>query len=169
MGTFAWRRLVLAIVIGYVSWLGMMAVHELGHALHAWVSGGRVVSVSVPLVGFSQTIVHPNPREHFVVWGGPLWGVIFPLIGCGVLRAALGRVPEPWRFFTGLCLVSNGAYIGLGWLVAGGGGDAQDLLRLGTPRLAMIGFGAACLPAGLWCWHRTRGLSLKPNRDRDDV
>jgi hypothetical protein len=146
----------------------MMAVHEVGHVIHAWVSGGRVVSVSVPLLGFSQTIVHPNAREHFVVWGGPAWGVIIPLIGCGVLRIVRGRVPDVWRFFTGFCLLANGAYIGLGWLIAGGG-DAQDLLRLGTPRFVMVWFGIACVATGLWCWHRTRGFSFKPAVDRDDV
>jgi hypothetical protein len=168
MADRTWRRWLAALALAYGSWLAMMAVHELGHVIHAWLSGGRIVSVSVPLVGFSQTIVQPNPREHFVVWGGPLWGVTIPLIGCGVFRIVRGRVPDVWRFFTGLCLVANGAYVGIGWLIAGGG-DAHDLLRLGTRRDVMIAFGAACVALGLWCWHRTAGFSLKPSRDRDDV
>jgi hypothetical protein len=163
-----WRRLILGIAIGYPSWLGMMAVHELGHVMHAWVTGGRIVSVSVPLAGFSQTIVHPNPREHLVVWGGPIWGVTIPLIGCGLFRVVRGRVPDVWRFFTGLCLVANGAYVGLGGFI-GGSGDAHDLLRLGTPRAVTIAFGFVCTALGLWCWHRTPGFSFKPPGNRDDV
>ena len=37
----------------YPSWLAMMAVHEAGHVLHAWASGGTVSVVRVPLAGFS--------------------------------------------------------------------------------------------------------------------
>jgi hypothetical protein len=168
MGGAPWRRIIIAIVIGYGSWLGMMALHELGHVLHARATGGRIVSVSVPLIGFSRTIVSPNPRAHFVVWGGPLWGVLIPLIGCGVLRIVRGRVPDVWRFFTGLCLVANGAYMGLGSLIAGGG-DAHDLLRFGTPRAVMITFGIIGVALGLWCWHRTPGFSFKRRGDGDDV
>jgi hypothetical protein len=72
------RRIIVGIVVVYLSWLGMMAVHETGHVLHATLSGGRIVFVSIPLFAISQTFVHPNPREHFVVWGGPAWGIAIP-------------------------------------------------------------------------------------------
>ena len=161
---YSLHRLLLGIAIAYVSWLAFMAVHELGHILHAVISGGRVILVSVPLRGFSQTIVHPDPHELFVVWGGPLWGVLIPLMICGVFSVARRRVPDLWRFFTGLCLIANGAYVGLGWRF-GGGGDGKDMPRLGTPRLVMIGFGVICVTVGLLFWHRTRGLSVL-GRDR---
>src|SRR4051794_39765138 len=59
---------------------GMMAVHELGHMLSAWLSGGRVVQLRLPPLGFSQTIVHPNPHEALEIWGGPVGGVLLPLV-----------------------------------------------------------------------------------------
>lgn len=136
----------------YLAWLGMLALHEAGHVLHAWGSGGRVVRVSLPLLGFSQTIVHPNPHELFVVWGGPAWGSLLPLIACAIVRAAWRNVPAPLRFFAGFCLIANGAYLGVGWTTAAG--DAGDLVRLGTPVPVLIGFGVACTAAGLWMWHR---------------
>lgn len=155
----AFRTLAGVVVLGYVSWLGMMIVHEAGHILHAWLSGGRVVDVRVPLAGFSQTIVHPNPRELFVVWGGPVWGVMIPVIGCAMFRLAIGRVPETWKFFAGFCLLANGAYIGAGIFLPVG--DARDLLRLGVPKILTVSFGAACVIAGLAVWHRTSFLSRK--------
>ena len=145
------RRVILAGVILYGSWLAMMAVHELGHVLHATASGGRVVDVSLPLAGFSQTIVHPSPHEHFVVWGGPLWGAALPVIASAGVRLFRKRVPALLRFFAGFCLVANGVYIGVGWTHHAG--DAGDLLRLGTPRWVMIAFGIACVAGGLWIWH----------------
>ena len=43
----ALRRVIAAIALLYVCWLGMMAVHELGHMLHAWISGGRSPNRSI--------------------------------------------------------------------------------------------------------------------------
>lgn len=151
-------RILIAIVVCYASWLGMLCVHELGHMIGAWISGGRVISISLPLLGFSQTIVHPNPHELFVVWCGPVFGAAIPsaiLIGWRALRRSAANI---LRFFTGFCLIANGAYIGLGWIRRAG--DAGDMMRLGTPLSAMIAFGAACVAAGLMCWHYTSWLRI---------
>ena len=58
----------------------MMAVHEFGHVLHAWASGGVVAQVSLPLLSFSKTDLSQNPHPLFVAWGGAIWGCIIPLI-----------------------------------------------------------------------------------------
>ena len=150
----------IAVLIGaYFAWLLMLALHECGHILHAWLSGGRVVKVSLPLLGFSQTIVHPNPREHFVVWGGPVWGALAPLLACAVFVCIRRRVPNVLRFFAGFCLIANGAYIGAGWVTRAG--DAGDLLRLGTPVWYLIAFGIVCATSGLLLWHKTSWLSRR--------
>ena len=151
------RRGIFALVILYASWLAMMVVHELGHVVHALAGGGRVIDVSLPLIGFSQTIVRPNPREHFVAWGGPLWGAALPVIACGIVRAVRGRVPAMLRFFTGFCLVANGVYVGVGWIWRGG--DTADLRRLGTPVWVMVLFGVACVIGGFMMWHTLRSVS----------
>jgi hypothetical protein len=150
-------RLFLAAALLYATWMGMMAVHELGHMLHAWLSGGQVIDVRLPLWGFSQTIVHPNPRERFVVWGGPVWGVLIPLLACGAFRIPRGATPDVLKFFTGFCLIANGAYIGLGWTKRAG--DAADLRRLGVSPALMILFGLICMTGGFYLWHRTSWLT----------
>ncbi|HEV3344814.1 MAG TPA: M50 family metallopeptidase [Pirellulales bacterium] len=52
------------------AWLGMTALHELGHVLNAWLSGGRVVGLELPPRGLGHTQVSPNPHPQFVAWGG---------------------------------------------------------------------------------------------------
>jgi len=144
-------HLVLAPLFLYACWLGMMVVHEAGHVLHAWVSGGTVSAVRVPLVGFSITEFSTNPRPHFVAWGGAVWGAILPL---------LAWAPFAWRrwvgwrlvqFFAGFCLIANGVYLGVGWTMRAG--DAADLRDYGTPAGVMVTFGAVASGAGLYLWH----------------
>lgn len=149
-------------LVCYACWLGMMAVHEAGHVVHAWASGGRVVKVRLPLVGFSQTIVWPNPREHFVVWGGPVWGSLLPLVPLIAWRVVRGRrrpPPEGLRFFAGFCLIANGVYLGVGW--ATHAGDAGDLLRLGTPVGVLVAFGIVAFAGGMMLWHGSSWMRFR--------
>ena len=141
----------------YASWLGMMAVHELGHVLHAWVSGATVLAVRIPLLGFSITELGMNPRPHFVAWGGVVWGCALPL---AVWALFVTRRWRGWRllqFFTGFCLVANGAYLGAGWV--DDAGDAGDLLAYGAPVWVRLAVGVVAAAAGLYLWH---GLEVVP-------
>jgi hypothetical protein len=128
------------------------ALHELGHILHAWVSGGTVAAVQVPLVGFSITRYSTNPHAHFVAWGGAVWGSLLPLL----TWFALARRQWLWwhlvQFFAGFCLIANGVYLGVGWTQRAG--DAADLVRYGTPVWVLVGFGILTTGLGLHLWHR---------------
>ncbi|MEX1098177.1 MAG: hypothetical protein WED34_19190 [Planctomycetales bacterium] len=133
-------------------WLGMMAVHELGHVLAAWSTGGTVARVVLHPLAISRTDVEPNPAPLVVAWGGPLAGVALPLLIWAVFAAA--RIPGVylWRFFAGFCLIANGAYIGAGSFERIG--DAGEMLRHGTPIWLLWLFGLSTVPAGLFLWHR---------------
>ncbi|PQO45283.1 M50 family metallopeptidase [Blastopirellula marina] len=144
--------ILFALSILGLSWLGMMAVHELGHVLAATASGGTVERVVLHPLDISRTDVSPNPRPTIVVWGGPLVGVLLPLLGWLAIPA---RFPWPRglaQFFAGFCLIANGAYIGLGSLAKIG--DCGEMLRHGTPIGLLWLFGAVTMPAGFWLWHR---------------
>jgi len=154
MNTDRINRISLAIVACYGAWMGMLVTHELGHVIGAWMTGGRVIDLSIPPIGFSQTSVHPNPHELFVVWCGPIIGALAPMTLLLTRRIA----PTLIAFFVGFCLIANGAYIGIGWVRRAG--DAGDLLRLGTPVWVMVVFGIVCVGGGLTVWHRTPGLSI---------
>lgn len=59
------NRAPLAVLTPACSWYGMMLVHELGHALHAAVSGGEVERIVWTPLGFSRTEVGHNPAPAF--------------------------------------------------------------------------------------------------------
>lgn len=143
------RTLLLGFVALYPFWIGMMAVHELGHVLGAVVTGGRVLRVTVPLAGFSETIVHPNPWPRVQVWSGPLLGIALPIgLWLALWRT---RIRAAFQAFAGWCLIANGAYLGVGWRYDAG--DAGELVRLGTPVALLIAFGATSVVGGLYLWH----------------
>ena len=155
---------LLAVMVGlYVCWLGMMAVHEAGHVLHAWLSGGRVERVTIPLLGFSQTFLAVNPRPAFVAWGGPVWGCVIPLILLVVTMRVRRPVRQWLQFFAGFCLVANGAYLGVGWTSRVG--DAGDLLRHGTPVWVLVAFGAVAVTGGIYVWHRLSATGRDQTQD----
>lgn len=133
------------------SWLGMQAVHELGHVIGAWVSGGRVAKVVLYPLTISRTDLAENPHPLFVVWAGPIVGVLLPLGFWGAAAAAQSRLAFLLRFFAGLCLLANGLYIGTGSFQRIG--DCGEMLRHGSHAWQLWLFGAVTAPVGLWLWH----------------
>ena len=134
------------------SWLGMQAIHESGHVVSAWVTGGRVARVVLHPLTISRTDLTDNPRPLVVVWSGPLVGIAAPLLVWSVAAAA--RVPWAFvlRYFAGFCLLANGLYIGVGSFDRVG--DCGEMLRHGSEPWHLWLFGAVTAPGGLWLWHR---------------
>jgi hypothetical protein len=134
-----------------LSWLMMQAVHEFGHVVAAWATGGTVTKVVLHPLALSRTDVEPNPQPLAVAWGGPLIGIAIPLsIWCIALAARLSTA-HLFRFFAGFCLVANGVDLGLGSL--GAVGDAGDILRHGGSFWTLIAFGTATAPLGFALWN----------------
>lgn len=140
-----------ALLALYPAWLAMMAVHESGHVIHALLSGGSVAGVSLPLWGFSYTTLSSNPAPGFVAWGGPIWGAVFPLVAWWIARRLFRRAALAFQFFAGFCLIANGVYIAAGTPDAVG--DAETLLRTGTPAIVLYFIGTVGAVAGLYLWH----------------
>jgi hypothetical protein len=142
-----------------VAWLAMQAVHELGHVVGAWLTGGAVKRVVLHPLKISRTDVSPNPRPLLVAWMGPIAGVILPALFAAMCRLIRKR---SWRleFFARFCLIANGAYIGVGSFE--GIGDASDLLRHGAPRWTLLAFGIACSATGLLVWHYLTKRPVEP-------
>ena len=137
------------------AWLGMTALHEFGHLLNAWFSGGQVTSVELPPRGLGHTQVSPNPRPQFVAWGGACWGAA---LGSAPMLFARRRDLRRWfaRFFAGTCLIANGVYLGLGGFFGdpNGADDAHELLRHGASMWQLVVFGTLATAAGLAIWYR---------------
>ncbi|MFO0838228.1 MAG: hypothetical protein U1D55_06840 [Phycisphaerae bacterium] len=147
------RKITFTVVLAaYPAWLAFLVLHELGHVLNAWLTGGLVRFVDVPLWGFSHTDVSPNPHPALVACGGAIWGTALPVLLMVVARrVSRGVVARAAIGSAGLCLVANGAYLAFGGFLTAG--DAADLVRFGVPvwTLALVGFAQSA--AGLGFWH----------------
>jgi hypothetical protein len=145
------NRAILIFSAILASWLGMQAVHELGHVLGAWLTEGQVARVVLHPLTISRTDLSNNPNPLMVVWAGPIFGVVCPLLFW--LAAAVLHVPGTFlpRFFAGFCLVANGAYIAAGSFDRIG--DCKQMLQHDSPIWTLWLFGLICVPAGLALWH----------------
>ena len=172
-------RVAAMLGLFYAAWLGMQVVHEAGHAVVAWSTGGAVTNIDLPLLGISRTDVRPNPRPLAVAWAGPIVGAIAPLLLVLLVRRRIGTCGDATSsagarrqlligladFFAGFCLIGNGAYIGIGSFERIG--DAGDLLRHGSPQWLLVAFGVAAISAGLFIWHRALERSRQQPRVHD--
>ena len=142
--------LIVSTVLG--SWLGMQAVHESGHAIGARLTCGQVAKVVLNPLTISRTDLGHNPNPLFVVWAGPVIGVLLPLVLWAV--AAAFRMPGAFllRFFAGFCLIANGAYLAVESF--DGVGDCGVMLRHGSALWQLWLFGTPTILPGLWLWHR---------------
>jgi hypothetical protein len=154
---FPMNRLHQIILIGSTvlgSWLGMQAMHEAGHVVGAWMTGGHVARVVLYPLTISRTDLAHNPCPLVVVWSGPLVGVFVPVMIWAIARACRAAGAFVLRFFAGFSLLANGLYIGIGSF--GGIGDCGEMLRNGSELWQLWLFGALAAPTGLWLWY---GLS----------
>lgn len=144
------QTLLIVSFVGFC-WLAMQAVHEAGHVLGAWASGGRVDKVVLHPLVLSRTDLKHNPHPLFVVWAGPIVGSVIPLATFLGAAAFKFRVTPFLRFFAGFCLIANGVYIGLGGFSEMA--DAGDMLHKGSSLWQLLLFGVIAFPLGLYLWN----------------
>jgi len=164
------NRILLWTSLSVLCWLLMQAVHETGHMLGAAVSGGTVVDFDLHPLRISHTFIQPNPVPVVVVWAGPIFGVLLPLMLWFWVRRVWQSKEYLFRFFAGFCLVANGMYLGSVGAIAGG--DARDLVQLGVPIWTLFVFATFTMTAGFYLWNGQgenfgMGTQAKqiPNRD----
>lgn len=144
-------QFVLIASIGLGSWLGMQLVHEAGHVIGAWTTGGRVERVVLNPLTISRTDVAENSHRLVVVWAGPLFGATAPLVTWLLAASVHFAGTYLLRFFAGFCLIANGLYLGAGSFA--GVGDCGELLKNGSSAWQLWLFGVATVPVGVWLWH----------------
>lgn len=133
-------------------WLWMQGIHELGHVIAAILSSAKVTRVVWHFAAISRTDVMPNPYPLLVCWAGPLVGCVLPLIASGMWRRSVQL-----SFFSGFCLVANGAYVSVGSLERIG--DAGVLLQQGSSIVTLWVAGGIAMIIGFGVWHRLGTLS----------
>src|SRR5262249_19227175 len=62
------------------AWLLMQAVHEFGHVLGGWMTGGHIRQVVLHPLTISRTDLDVNPVPLLVCWAGPVLGAVLPLV-----------------------------------------------------------------------------------------
>lgn len=144
-------QFVLITTMIAASWFLMQAVHESGHVLTGLATGGKIACVVLLPLSISRTDFKENPNPLLACWGGPVLGVLLPLIAWAISAMTHRRCSAWLRFFAGFCLIANGSYLAVG--AKDGIGDAGDLIRHGSPAWLLYLFGAVAIPAGLWLWN----------------
>ena len=134
----------------------MMAVHEFGHVIGAIVTGGIVERVVLHPLTISRTDVLPNPNPAIVVWLGPILGCLIPAIVWWFIPPKHLVARNIAMFFTGFCLLANGAYIAFGSLDRVG--DCGVMLKQGAPHWTLWLFGAVTISIGFYLWHQLGSL-----------
>lgn len=121
------------------------ALHELGHAIATWLTGGTVYSISLNPFAWSWTSLDGGEDSSplFIAWGGVLFGVLFSALAAGI--ATLYRRPwlSPLYLLGGCALASNGIYLAVAAFADVG--DAGNLIQLGVPRFCVVGLGGLLL------------------------
>jgi hypothetical protein len=136
-----------------ISWLGMMVVHEFGHVLFGWVSGGIVSRVVLSPFEFSRTDMQNNPHPLLESWGGALMGSILPLLIWLLWRRFCWPAWYVFQFFAGFCLVANGIYLAVVSFIPNAA-DPGDMMRNGSRQWILVAFGVIAFPVGPFLWNR---------------
>jgi hypothetical protein len=144
-------QILLIVSTLILSWLGMMIVHEFGHVLFAWVSGGEVSKVVLHPLEFSRTDLDRNPHPLFVVWGGVFIGTTLPLFALALCRFFKATAFYIIQFFTGFCLVVNGIYISVVSFFHAA--DPGEMIRDDSRQWVLVLFGVVTVPLGFYLWN----------------
>lgn len=140
MFTHAKRDVVSAVWLFGLSWISLPAiagVHEAGHVLAAWATGGRVLAISVdPFLAQSFVDIRPDPSPRITYAGGVVAVMAVGLMAWMAAYRAAGEAAVALRGFTAYALASSGLYLGVGALL--GSGDAADLAGLGIPKWQLV-------------------------------
>jgi hypothetical protein len=132
-------RKIMTLLAGFVIGIHIAVVlHELGHALGCILDGGYVSAIvmKTPLPAG-----HVEPRFYYkfgYVWGGVGFGTLATLPVLAIARRFFPQSPIHFAAMTtaAFCLANNGIYLFLGGVAPFG--DAEDMVRLGAPRLLLF-------------------------------
>jgi len=151
------HQLVFIVSLLALSWFAMMAVHELGHVVGAFTTGGEIQRVVLHPLTISRTDVAPNPSPLVVVWLGPILGCVIPAMVWWLIPKRWVLLRDTALFFAGFCLLANGSYIAIGAFDRVG--DCKVMLQHGSPLWTLLTFGAIAVPLGLIAWHRLGSIN----------
>ncbi len=144
-------------------WSVMMLTHELGHVAGGLAGGGVLVVLELRPWHLPYSFFQPDPHPAITLWSGPLAGCVIPLL------AALGwNRPAVW-FVAWFCVVSNAAYLLLGYFSGDPELDSTKMLATGTHPAVLVIVAATLLGLGYYrfracCKSLFSGAAKLPSR-----
>ena len=138
-----YRVLVFAALLA-ASWCVMTFVHESGHVLCGWIGGGKLQEADLTPWSLPYSRFEPDPHPLLTLWGGPVIGVLVPVIVAAVAR-------QRWLWFIAyFCLLANGAYLAAAWISGERFLDTPRLLHHGAHPASIAAFCVATIVAGYY-------------------
>jgi hypothetical protein len=122
----------------------VVVLHEIGHVVGAWLTGGQTHSLVVHPFSTSSVEVNPDPRPLVTHIAGILAP---PLVGLALfrgLRPFLSPALLPLLLVPSIAWASSGLYLLVGAALQAG--DALVLMQQGVPRTLLFAAGVACVP-----------------------
>jgi len=129
-----WRAYVSFLAMLVASWCVMVTTHELGHIVAGLLGGGQLVHAELRPWKLPHSHFMPDPYPLATLWGGPIFGVVIPMILAGIIRRRWG-----W-FIADFCLIAGGSYLALAWISHEPLLDTARLIQKGAPRWQIVLF-----------------------------
>jgi len=140
------RPLVLSIFIfgsSAFGWVFGTGLHELGHAVSMWITGGVVNRITLTPFSWSYTYYGSPPKyPQFTTWSGVLLGSFFGLLILLWIRNKNSPYFVPFLYLGIAPMLQSGGYYFIDTFITKRG-DAASLIQAGVPIYYVLGAGLA--------------------------
>ena len=131
-------------------WVFGIVLHELGHAIAMWVTGGIVDRITIAPFSWSYTYYESTPKyPQLTTWSGVLIGAAIGLIVLLGIRKNTTPYLIPFIFLGFSPLLNGGGYYIVDTFISNQG-DAFSLLQSGVPKYVVLGVGLLLLAMGVY-------------------
>jgi hypothetical protein len=120
----------------------MTVVHETGHIVAGWASGGTLREADVAPWSLPHSHFDPDPHPLVTLWGGPVIGALVPLAIAALVR-------HGWMWFIAFfCVLANGSYLAIAWVTGERYLDTPRLLHHGAHPATIVAYCVVTIAVG---------------------
>jgi len=154
------NRVLFFVVLLIASWCVMTVVHESGHVVCGWLGGGKLQEADLRPWSLPHSRFAPDPHPLLTVWGGPVLGVLVPVVVAVAVR-------QRWMWFiANFCILANGLYLAVAWFSGEQHLDTARLLQNGAYPISIAVFCVATISVG-YLGFRRECIRMLSGSDRD--